>query len=300
MKESCLRTSFLLLTVVALGIIPASAAVVDLTVNGGTTDYTGPCTNTAGVGLVASCVINGASYVWVDSQSTGTGVIDPFVRIQANGAEQGLNTDAVPQSPENDAKSGIWTHSTLLSDFGGFDVGGVRYIRFLLDINETASGTPSEGHLVLNDVEIFLIPLAAGGSLNSHADLVGAAGSIKVFDQAPDASGQGNTNDNFVKLLYDLNSGSGAGDMFLYVPLANFQPYANDASQYYLYLWSRFGDYAKAGLGAEYDSNDGFEEWNNPLDTLPIPEPTQFLGLLIVGVPVVWQYVRRRRADSVA
>ncbi|HEX8898904.1 MAG TPA: hypothetical protein VF751_09420, partial [Chthoniobacterales bacterium] len=40
-------------------------------------------------------------------QPTGTGVIDPFLRVQANGTEQGYNTSG--GTPFDD-KAGPWTH----------------------------------------------------------------------------------------------------------------------------------------------------------------------------------------------
>jgi len=43
-----------------------------------------------------------------NNQSSGTGIFDPFVRLQADPTEQGFNTDAAVTL---DAKSGKWTHA---------------------------------------------------------------------------------------------------------------------------------------------------------------------------------------------
>src|SRR5262245_47570824 len=47
------------------------------------------------------------------ASSAGTGVISAFLRVQANGTEQGFNTDS---SPTLDAKGGSFTRSLLLTD----------------------------------------------------------------------------------------------------------------------------------------------------------------------------------------
>src|SRR5262245_40265485 len=52
----------------------------------------------------------GVLFYQANPQSTGTGVIDPFVRIQRTGTERGYNTDARPV--EFDTKdANQWTHS---------------------------------------------------------------------------------------------------------------------------------------------------------------------------------------------
>src|SRR5207237_2020334 len=56
----------------------------------------------------------GALYEQADPQPTGTGVINPFVRIQRTGTERGYNTDGRPV--EFDTKDqNQWTHSLPLS-----------------------------------------------------------------------------------------------------------------------------------------------------------------------------------------
>src|SRR5262245_40144732 len=77
---------------------PAFAVDVDLT--------------TAG----SSGTIGVATFVQTAPQPTGTGVIKPFVRLQANGLERGFNTDHSPLNGElADIKAGTWTHSVLVS-----------------------------------------------------------------------------------------------------------------------------------------------------------------------------------------
>jgi len=278
-------TLILMALFVALLASPASATILDLTAAG-----TCPTpTNTAG------CSINGAYYNQTTEQSTGTGVIEPFVRIQANTNESGINTDG-PYTL--DEKTGTWTHSTLVSDFGAitpFAGSSTQYVRFLLDINEN-SGSSNE-LLVLNQLKIYT---SATANLNTVA-LLGSSATLRYnLDAGTDSS---------VLLNYDLNSGSGSGDLTVYVPASLF---AGTGSQY-LYLYSQFGCITNvttcAGQGtfsAGYDSSDGFEEWAKIKEDggglgggNPVPEPSQFLSLFVVGIPVVIGYIRKRRAAQV-
>src|ERR1044071_4374448 len=82
------RIKFLLATgglAAMMAVSPSYAVVVDLTTAGACTPIT--------LANIASCSINGAVYTQAFTQSTGTGVIDPFLREQATGVETGLNTD---------------------------------------------------------------------------------------------------------------------------------------------------------------------------------------------------------------
>ena len=61
--------------------------------------------------------INDALFVWTNFNSTGTGVIDPFVRIKTNDpVEEGYNTDyrsTNPDYPEFDEESNTQHHHSL-------------------------------------------------------------------------------------------------------------------------------------------------------------------------------------------
>ncbi len=233
---------------------PASAIIVDLT----------------GVGFSGS--IGDAFFQQISPDPTGTGYIDPFLRIQANNVEKGVNSDG-PYTM--DEKTGIWTHSVLVSNFGHVMNNGVESIRFMLDINESSG--QRDRYLGLDMLEIFV---ADSKNYNNLADL-NANGTL-LYDM--DNAGFG---DSAVHMDYSLNSGSGSGDMFAYLPASLFSGHDTQ----YLYLFSEFG-----GEGPPWDSNDGFEEWTN-IDSAvppPIPEPTTLIllggGLLGAGM------IRRRRS----
>lgn len=184
-----------------------------------------------------------ALFLQSDPQPTGTGVIDPFVRLMNNGSERGFNTDHSPLDGDLvDVKPGTWTHSVLVGSLTAVLHDGVPYVRFLLDINQT-SANPL---LSLDELRLYT---ATSPSLDSNAALFAEN---LVYDM-----GAGNR----VLLDYDLNSGSGSGDMFLYVPAALFAGLENQ----YLYLYSVFG-----ASGGDYATNDGFEEWAHVMIAVPV------------------------------
>src|SRR6266550_4570818 len=95
---------------------------------------------------------NGALFYSTDLQPTGTGVIQPFVRIQAKPTEEGYNTDGVIEFDTKD-NPGNWTHSITLSQVPVVTIGGIAYREFLLDINESTS--QNNRFLSMNELELY-------------------------------------------------------------------------------------------------------------------------------------------------
>ena len=60
-----------------------------------------------------SGTINGAQFVFTTPQHTGTGVIQPFLRLENSPVEQGYNTSG--GTPFDD-KAGPWTHDLTFGD----------------------------------------------------------------------------------------------------------------------------------------------------------------------------------------
>lgn len=239
-----------------LSVSPASGAVCDLT--------------SAGASCGPSIFTNAAIFQQVSPQPTGSGVIDSFVRVQANGIEQGYNTDFRPvQFDEN--TSPIFTRSLLLSSVPIVNVGGINYRQFLLDINE-----PNGGDNELLSLDELRFYLGASGNLTGYnAGTKQLAGLSAIYDLDTGT-------DNFIKLDYSLNSGSGSGDMFAYIPASFFT-----GPNQFVYLYSKFGVNFPAGAG--------FEEWAvlTPTQT-PIPEPTS-LTLLATGLLFGARQLRRKQ-----
>ncbi|UCF44468.1 MAG: hypothetical protein JSV99_06050, partial [Planctomycetota bacterium] len=161
--------------------IPAYGTLLDLTV-----EYEG--------------TINGAIFQRFSPEtSTGTGLIEPFVRIQGQGVQEGYNTDG---TAEFDTKSSLWTSSLLLNNVAVVVIDGVNYRGFLLDINQSKG---SRSLLSLDELKIYLEP---SGDISAYPESFGSP----VYDLD---AGQ----DSWVKLDTGLaGSGSGSGDMLALIP----------------------------------------------------------------------------------
>jgi len=214
-------------------------------------------------------------------QPTGTGGIDSFLRVQANTTEQGFNTslsnplDDVANSPGGQA----FTRALTLSEIPVVTIGGIEYRQFLLDINEpTGSETNPKALLSLNQIQLFQAQADTNAyslTASTGAPVIGFAAATQVF--------QMNLADNSafyeIVLDYALNSGSGSGDMYLYVQDSLFKAGNGDN----VILYSQFGKPPGANI-----SGDGFEEWAVLPPTVqptavPAP-PTMVLALSGLGL----------------
>ena len=148
----------------------------------------------------SSGTINGALFEQWDGQPTGTGVFDPFVRIQHDppppyGIEAGYNTDGTIEFETKDDGGHNWTHSLPLSLLVPVMIGGTEYYQFALDIDETNAKGGNTGPLLsLDELEIYL---QAGPAEFPYSSFVN-----KIYDL--DGAG-----DSWIILDYSLNHGSG-------------------------------------------------------------------------------------------
>ncbi len=220
-----------------------------------------------------SGVINEAVFVQVDpASSTGTGTIQPFLRVQSKGVEQGYNTDYAPK--EFSDSTSPWTRSLQLSEVPVVNVRGACFREFLLDINESGGG---DQYLSLDTLQIFL---------GDSPDLTGYPSGLgtKIWDM--DAGTEGNTS---IHLDYELEAGSGDGDMLAYIPNSLFADMGP-----YVYLYCQFGAEGtrQNGLG----SSAGFEEWAVRVpgaDSNVVPEPGGLLMLCTGIVSLVGMCMRK-------
>ena len=210
-----------------------------------------------------TATINGAFFTTTDNQSTGTGVIQSFVRISDGSPNTGLvvdghNTSGRPLANDENT-SGKFTRDLPLSsvpivtDPVGAAPGD--YYEFLLDINQTNADP------LLSLDQIIICTAATGGLVQADGCPTGTiAYELDLGD------------DNWLTLDYSLNAGSGSGDLFMYVPTSVF------GAGSFVYLYSVFGE--------NENNNDGFEEWavRAPEGTL-VPEPATLLlfGAAIAG-----------------
>src|ERR1041384_4257270 len=207
-------------------------------------------------------------------QPTGTGYIDPFLRVQANGTEQGYNTSGVtPQAPYDD-KAGIWTHDIQFSDLQSttVTVNGTSYFKIMVDLN-VPNGAKST--ISLTNLQFY--------TSRTGSKTTTTLSSLATLRYSM-ARGGG---DNTVEFDAARNNGSGSGDAFIYIPTSAFAgTNAND----FVYMYVNFGS-------ADETTAGGFEEFTLIRNLTPVPEMSALfpiVGLLVaVGSTSI---LRRRRA----
>ena len=258
--------------VLGMAVTNAQATVVDLTIDNSGTISDG--TNTV-------------TFVFDKLQPSGTGVLDPFVRIQNDGTEQGYNTtqDNAAAYPF-DEKHGSFTHDVLFSSLQLID----GFYNFVLDIAE--GGNSPESLLSLDGLKLYAA--ATGGQDTTVlADL-----GILLWDMDGDE-------DSFVLLdgNRDGNPGNGVSDMLMKVPEIVFADVNTVATPYFI-LWSQFGlqegavaDALVPGSG----TSNSFEEWalleiedggGPPQEEVPEPGVLLLMGAGLLGLGLA----RRRKS----
>ena len=231
--------------------LSAAAAIWPLSVSATTCDLTS---------VGAQCNINGAWYLQMDQQPTGSDQ-KSFVRIGNNDATtQGYNTSfrAVQFDEITDLTH---THDLAVADVPVVQFQGASYYQFGLDINQTGS----KPFLSLDQVRVF-----GTNSTNNTNFPSGVGTQVYSLD---------NGSNNWVKLDYGLNHGSGSGDMYLLVPQALLGAFTN------VVLYSQFG--------TNFRNNAGYEEWFVNHAQAPIPEPGTG-ALLLAGLLGMFGVMRRR------
>ena len=181
-----------------------------------------------------------------DKQSSGTGLFDPFVRLQGGPTEEGFNTDGVTQF---ETKPGQWTHAILVSAIPVIDcdgvAGGESCWELFVDINEGNNSKP----VSLNKVEIYF---GTSTATPTNANLITG---YPFTTPNPDGTDTELVYafDGVIK-INDVNQGSGRGDLRYLVPLSNIP--TPPVGTFFI-LYSEWGGPA----GTTYVSDGGFEEW---------------------------------------
>ena len=227
----------------------------------------------------------GALWTTTVTQPTGSGVIDSFVRISDNGeVVSGMNTNYRPVNQGNENNSLTFTHDMQTAAVPVITINGVQYLEFLLDINQQSS----DPLLSLDGLEICTGALGGAYSAGSCVDTTTKQPNVPTtLRYSLDA-----TSNNRVVLDYNLNSGSGSGDLLVYIPVSTL----GVPQDTYLYLWSEFG-VPTNDPNTTYGNNDGYEEWAVRLAPPPtvIPEPTSLI-LLGSGLLLLARIRRRKTA----
>jgi hypothetical protein len=214
----------------------------------------------------ASGEIDGALFFATQQQPVGTGFIDPFLRIQEKGFEQGYNTDG--GFPFDDKHPHNYQHSLLISDLIPTIFNGTPYLVFMLDSNQ--SGNSFSDHVL----EMTALQIFTTNDPNQTTESFNGAGILQLNGT----------------LVYNLGknavlttaTGSGKADMFMYIPAALVQ-----TGEQYLVLYSAFGN--------DIPSDGGFEEWVFVPGVQVIPETGTFFPVIGLLVAVVSTRILRRR-----
>ncbi len=221
------------------------------------------------------------------SPSTGTGVFQPFVRIQeptgGDGLQNGFNTDAKEPNINFNTKDGSdWTRSVQFSELAVISMNGKDYYELQLDANQLGKGNSKRNQILITQMEIFIAnglsnPEATGGGINntgySGTLFDGKSTGDNLLGVAPVWSLNGATNDWAVLLQASIcdskgQCGSGHGDMDVFIPKS---------------LLSGTGNFV---LYTEYSgANDGFEEWRFN-SGVSVPEPGT-ATLLLIGFGLI-------------
>ncbi len=230
--------------------------------------------------------INDAYFLQIaPTKGTGTGVLDPFVRLEKETAGgnspamvMGYNTSGrLPESgtpaPLYDKDDFQYTHAVLAASVPTVVKDGQTYWEFYLDINQTG-GAP---RLTLNELQIYRgdgLGTAITETVSGDGQLTDLLGYL-VWDMDK----INNSADDQINLDASVGApGQGQADMFAYIPVGG--------SGEYLLLFSQFG----AGLNSppsftNYINNDGYEEWGTLEAVVPLPGAVLlgFLGLSAAG-----------------
>jgi hypothetical protein len=215
----------------------------------------------------------GTSYFqFTQPQPTGTGYIDPFLRVQASPTEQGYNTSG--GTPFDD-KGGPWTHDIKFSDLQStaISLNGQMYFVIMVDLNEP-NGAKST--ISLENLQFYT---SATGSKTTEN--ISSLGTLRY---SLDTAGGDNT------VLFDAgrNHGSGSGDAFFYIPASAFAgTNAND----FVYMYVNFGS-------ADVTTAGGFEEFTLVRGLAPVPEMSALFPVIGLLVAVGSTHALRRRRQA--
>ena len=195
-------------------------------------------------------------------RSGGTGVIQPFLRIQANGSETGYNTSGSPV-PFDD-KAGPFTRDLLLSDLALVTLSGQAgtFYQFRLDVNQTSNSANPD----MFRFDLYMTNTGGQTGSTVNGTLIYSLGAHDILVPA-------------------TGSGSGQGNVDIFIPSNLFVGGTN------VVLF--------AGLGGELGpTNDGFEEFaalqGQIVNTPDSGATLMLLGATLAGLEILRRFLAKR------
>jgi len=225
--------------------------------------------------------------------STGTGVFEPFVRIQRStggggGLQNGFNTDAKEPDVNFNTKDGSdWTRSVRFGELETVSVNGATYYVLQLDANQKGRASSGANRITITDMQIYIgsdpdlaNPEATGtgaGGTGYTGTPFGDIASNGLLGLTPvwalDSATNGNLSVVLQASIWDTpgQGGSGHGDLDVFIPSALLTGGPDD-------FFVLYTEYAHG--------NDGFEEWRFNAGGAPVPEPgtALLLGSGLMGL----------------
>ena len=177
------------------------------------------------------------------TQSHGTGALQTYLTVDADGVERGYNTDFRPV--QFDASSDtLATRALPLSNVPVVTVDGQQYREFVLNLDQIDAN--GDRQLSVDEIQIFTSTASNLRNYNSGNNTLRAGSSFETPIWSLDAL-NGSTND-WLQVRAMTNQGNRAGELALLVPNSLFAP-----SEAFVYIYSR--------MGVNRDANQGAEQW---------------------------------------
>jgi len=224
--------------------------------------------------IVFPATVNGAEWIprYDAGSSVGTGVIRPFLDMQASPNEEGLNTDNDDFAYDQHRTS--YTNKLPLNYVPVINVGGTYVREFVLDANE--SNSSPDPQFSIDAFDLYLCDDTNAPNYRLLAEVTGNSQCALVYDLGGDGP------------VLGADSTKGSGNVFDYrilIPEANFEaaatvlgttlcPYvpttdAEAACGKYLVLWNQMGF-----EGGDFITDATFEEYSTILRAYVTVEKT--------------------------
>jgi hypothetical protein len=176
------------------------------------------------------------------SQAHGTGALQTYLTVDADGVERGYNTDFRPV--QFDASSDVnATRALPLSSVPVVTVDGVEYREFVLNVDQIDAN--GDRQLSVDEIQIFTSTVNNLRNYNNANNTLRAGSLIETPIWSLDAL-DGSTND-WLQVRAKANTAA-TGELALLIPNNLFAP-----SEAFVYIYSR--------MGVNRDANQGAEQW---------------------------------------